>query len=760
MKKSFSLLLAASLIISASACQSENTEISETTTEITSTATSTTPETTTSVTTAAVIEEEKRSYSLTDITIGEFREFRSNIVELGRVIPDIDISETMHYIEDAGTIRFTDRPAYSASESAIIFRESSRVLRESEDFLISAVNKTEYTTEIQTSYDIKWSEPELKFYASSSDGLKAISYTTEYMIRLGTDTITTRGFIKKLPDGTLHFIMDPAYTYGIPILSSLPKNMTYDINGRTIYADTLDFKIEKSAISDFLHETIDEILTEDYAYAEVELYNSINVRYTATDNEASGGYHNNCKLESINILTTNVDSVIDHGYMESDAEKYPEMEMVYRTVVDNTDVFYKETTNGMTFLDLDFDGTPELLVSDYVKYSDWEKGSDISVYRIENGELIYIDTIPNTITKPDTHSNDIGLKEFADGTKGWFITSYMNYRTGEIVEDIGCDYLYKLEGDKLIREELFTYGASQGEDTEPDYYIQGELMAITEDQRMVTFYDEPAMTTFYYWKDYSSFFSRYELAAFWLADYCEDITKSYNLCSDWLSDNKFMPVAVTERDLVYNIAYLADCFYLGEYEPSLRENYYWFMGAYAKPVIYLYPEEETEVSVSVDFADGGEITVSYPEYSNGWNVTAMPDGTIYDESGNEYYCLYWEGEGSAKLDLTKGWCVNGEDTAEFLREKLLYIGLTPREANEFIIYWLPIMQKNEYNIISIHTEEYKAAVPLTVLPQPDSEIRVFMTFTAADEYVEITPQQLPAYQRNGFTLVEWGGGEY
>ena len=153
------------------------------------------------------------------------------------------------------------------------------------------------------------------------------------------------------------------------------------------------------------------------------------------------------------------------------------------------------------------------------------------------------------------------------------------------------------------------------------------------------------------------------------------------------------------------------------------------------------------------------MTCTYPDYGDGWNVTALPDGTLYDKDGNEYYCLYWEGKGTALLNGGGGWCVKGEDTAVFLREKLLEIGLTPREANEFIIYWLPEMQNNAYNIITFHTEDYALSVPLEVSPAPDTQIRVFMTFEPSEEEVEIPPQDLPHYERNGFTLVEWGGSK-
>lgn len=60
-----------------------------------------------------------------------------------------------------------------------------------------------------------------------------------------------------------------------------------------------------------------------------------------------------------------------------------------------------------------------------------------------------------------------------------------------------------------------------------------------------------------------------------------------------------------------------------------------------KPVIYLYPEQETDVRVTLDLA--GELTCAYPAYGDGWSVRAAPDGTLTDESGQTYRYLYWEG---------------------------------------------------------------------------------------------------------------------
>jgi len=101
--------------------------------------------------------------------------------------------------------------------------------------------------------------------------------------------------------------------------------------------------------------------------------------------------------------------------------------------------------------------------------------------------------------------------------------------------------------------------------------------------------------------------------------------------------------------------------------------------------------------------------------------------------------------------------VKGEDTAAFLQEKLAAIGLTPKEYNEFIVYWLPQMQDNTYNLITFQDEEYTDSAVLTIVPEPDSILRVFMVYTPLEQYMEIEPQILPEFHREGFTAVEWGG---
>ena len=177
-----------------------------------------------------------------------------------------------------------------------------------------------------------------------------------------------------------------------------------------------------------------------------------------------------------------------------------------------------------------------------------------------------------------------------------------------------------------------------------------------------------------------------------------------------------------------------------------------------KPVIYLYPKEEQSVSVKLVY--NGKLTCTYPEYMNGWSLMAKPDGTLTNLLDNRQYSyLYWEGITDVKLDMSKGLVVAASDTVRFLQEKLEYMGLTPKEYNEFIVYWLPILQENNYNLITFAGKDYEALAKLIIDPEPDSILRIMMLYKPLEEPIEVEAQKLEPFIRTGFTVVEWGGTE-
>ena len=181
----------------------------------------------------------------------------------------------------------------------------------------------------------------------------------------------------------------------------------------------------------------------------------------------------------------------------------------------------------------------------------------------------------------------------------------------------------------------------------------------------------------------------------------------------------------------------------------------------AKPVIYLYPEQETKVNVQLSF--NGTLTSTYPTLpSEGWTVTAQPDGTLTDEEGRSYRYLFWEGVANVDWKQDSGFLVKAEDAREFLEESLTQLGLNELEQNDFITYWLPKLEKNGESFVTFAAEQYTDNAVLTVTPQPDSVLRVQMLISKVDDsnraaFQKLPEQELPRFEREGFVLVEWGG---
>lgn len=103
--------------------------------------------------------------------------------------------------------------------------------------------------------------------------------------------------------------------------------------------------------------------------------------------------------------------------------------------------------------------------------------------------------------------------------------------------------------------------------------------------------------------------------------------------------------------------------------------------------------------------------------------------------------------------------VEGEKTAAFLERVLSEMGLVPREYNEFIVYWLPKMQNNAYNLITFQKEAYTDSAKLEITPEPDSLLRIFMVYKPLAEPVQVKEPVIVPFERVGFTVVEWGGSE-
>lgn len=181
-----------------------------------------------------------------------------------------------------------------------------------------------------------------------------------------------------------------------------------------------------------------------------------------------------------------------------------------------------------------------------------------------------------------------------------------------------------------------------------------------------------------------------------------------------------------------------------------------FQGECGKPVIYLYPEQTTSVSVKLPkFID---VTVSEPTYpEQGWKTVAQPNGQLTMADGKTYGSLYWEGLGVNYQTPKDGFLIKDGEQEAFLSEILPKYGLNQTEAKEFMDFWLPEMTGAPYYRVSFLTDKWSQAAPLYVSPKPDTSIRIFMDWQKLSGPKSITAPTIVTPERKGFTLVEWGG---
>lgn len=656
--------------------------------------------------------------------------------------------------------------------AAELYRESANLVctdldgeANIEDFeaAVKATDKSRWAKDL-TDSKISESDVTVKLKINGTLPPEIVSVTQSYSL---TD-LTLTGFVCRNKDNTFDVIVDPAYMYNIPM--PIACNTKYSLNGETVLMDSVSFTAQKGR-----HAAETKDISGDYVYARMNV-SKLTVSYDSEGNN----YSNANVIGDLEIISEDIPYTLRNSFS---AAKFEDKgaggaAATYKTLLDNIDMFMAEDVVGVNLIDLDFDGTPELLVSKQVLPENAEPDSydveqcDVAVYSIKEGKPVYIDTLYNSKSNVYYNGNVIGLKTTEKLEKKWFCMSRKDMSTGKFSTDGDYNYLVSLENGKLNYTEVFSSKPSvidpETGGTAYDYYFYGEKIVpeVTVGEGP---YEGLEDWEYLSWNGISSTFGMWELYGFIRAEYCSDIKQVHDLYSDWLysvngSDSGSgynynaigKKLTVGKRTMKYKLAYLVDAFYYGEYDPEKSGYTYQFLGDYAKPVIYLYPEEKTDVSVKLDL--DGAMTCAYPDYRDGWEVTAYPDGTVIDKyDGEEYYCLYWEGKGAADWDMSKGFVVKSGDTADFLRSKLKEIGLTPRESNEFIIYWLPELQKNECNFITFQTEAYEKNAGLEISPAPDSMLRVFMVYEPCSEDFSAEPQEFEPFERNGFTVVEWGG---
>jgi hypothetical protein len=172
-----------------------------------------------------------------------------------------------------------------------------------------------------------------------------------------------------------------------------------------------------------------------------------------------------------------------------------------------------------------------------------------------------------------------------------------------------------------------------------------------------------------------------------------------------------------------------------------------------KPNIYIYPVEEIRVNVWLTFPKGGAVTVSNPEYENGWYVTVDTTGNI----DGKYDYLFYESEQPDVCQMKKGWCIKKDNLTQFFRENMSEYGFNCHEIDDFNEYWIPRFNSANYYLLYAQTNEIMdSVVKLNLSETPDNILRLFYVVKESDNSILLEAPEISVFNRTGFFVTEWG----
>jgi hypothetical protein len=172
-----------------------------------------------------------------------------------------------------------------------------------------------------------------------------------------------------------------------------------------------------------------------------------------------------------------------------------------------------------------------------------------------------------------------------------------------------------------------------------------------------------------------------------------------------------------------------------------------------KPNIYLYPEQTAQLSVRLDLAPGSQIIASVPDYGSGWTVNVAPSSLI----DSEYDYLFYETTVNDVFQRDAGWAVAGDGAMEWFADALAAYGFEAAEIEDFVDQWegnLP--EASWYRVFPQLDDTISRTVGLQIAPPPDSVRRLWFLVECAEDCADLAEPAIPAFERKGFTAVEWG----
>lgn len=173
-----------------------------------------------------------------------------------------------------------------------------------------------------------------------------------------------------------------------------------------------------------------------------------------------------------------------------------------------------------------------------------------------------------------------------------------------------------------------------------------------------------------------------------------------------------------------------------------------------KPNIYIYPETEIQLNVSLEFPQGGNVIASIPEYGTGWNVSVDTTGLI----DGEYQYLFYESTQPDIWQRNYGWSIKKENLETFFRGNMTDYGFAGQEIDDFIDYWIP--KFNDYSCYAIFPQTkviIDDVIQLNFSIQPDNFLRLFYVVEGKNRFQDnLQEPNIDYFCREDYFVVEWG----
>ena len=188
--------------------------------------------------------------------------------------------------------------------------------------------------------------------------------------------------------------------------------------------------------------------------------------------------------------------------------------------------------------------------------------------------------------------------------------------------------------------------------------------------------------------------------------------------------------------------------------------------------------------MTVTFARPDLLTKTIPAYEDGWNVNAdrsglltpmVPTGrngmtgalpadgnqstaAMSEDQRESYGYLFYESETQLHyFQKEEAWRIKAETRAEQYEQILAEYGFNEQEIADFVEFWTEkLPQGTDYLMYPQDTAIVDQAMPVQILPQPDSVERLWFVFVT-DDGRSVKEPQTEAIERDAYAVVEWGG---